>query len=311
MVDFEKKQLKQEFPVPFDDFIITVYLRVSAYFLSTCPPEGLRSRGRSPELSDEELMTIEIIGEYLELGSDKAIWRYTRKHLIAWFPKLPCRTGFVRQSANLHGIKQAILQQISQDITAGTDIYLGDGFPLPICHIRRYKRSKNPLHIEAAASYCAAKDEHYFGFKGHLIVTQDGAFKGFELTAANIDERDIVPEITAKLTGDLIADKGLIRPQLKDELRAQGLHLHTPLRKNMRDNRPKALVSQIMNIRRKVETVIGQLVERFNIQRIKAKDLWHLNVKITRKLLAHAMCFLINKDVNPDNPLQFDKLCTN
>ena len=41
----------------------------------------------------------------------------------------------------------------------------------------------------------------------------------------------------------------------------------------MQDSRSKETASLMMNIRRKIETVIEQLVERFHIQSIKAKDM--------------------------------------
>jgi hypothetical protein len=156
--------------------------------------------------------------------------------------------------------------------------------------------------------YCAAKDEKYFGFKGHLLITREGVAKAYNITAANVDERDIVSGVCQGLTGDVIADKGLIRPSLTQELGRQGLTLHTPFRKNMKDIRPKSFVEHLVNVRRKVETVIGQLVERFKIQTIKAKDSWHFHAKIGRKILAHTLCFFINKTLSPDNPLQLEKL---
>jgi hypothetical protein len=48
-----------------------------------------------------------------------------------------------------------------------------------------------------------------------------------------------------------------------------------------------------MNIRRKIETVIGQLAGRFNIQCIRAKDIWHLMSKIQRKLCSHTFAFIL------------------
>jgi hypothetical protein len=64
---------------------------------------------------------------------------------------------------------------------------------------------------------------------------------------------------------------------LKQRLREEkGVNLQTALRKNMKENRPKSFINQIVNVRRKIETVIGQLTERFNIQKIRAKDIWHL-----------------------------------
>jgi hypothetical protein len=52
----------------------------------------------------------------------------------------------------------------------------------------------------------------------------------------------------------------------------------------MKDLRPKSFLKMIMSKRRTIETVIGQLVERFSIQSVKAKDLWHLSVKTGRKI---------------------------
>lgn len=277
-------------------------------FLKRFFPYPLRKRGEKPSLSDSEVLTMEIVGEYLGHGSDKAIWSYFKEHWPHFFPKIGCRTSFSRQSANLNEVKKELCQFVSNFLSADQDLYLSDGFPIPICHIKRYKRSKTELRCHGSTGYCAAKDEHYFGFKGHLLVTQQGAPVAYELAAANVDERDILPEIARHRTGMILADKGLIRPELKEYLARQNLDLQTPLRKNMQDSRPKETVSLMMKIRRKIETVIGQLTQRFNIQSIKAKDLWHLCVKVTRKILAHSVSFMFNQIQNPEKPLSLELL---
>ena len=66
----------------------------------------------------------------------------------------------------------------------------------------------------------------------------------------------------------------------------------------MKDTRPKEFVYQIMNIGRRIETTISQLVERFSIQNIIVKDLWHLMSKTYRKILAHTIAFVIAKSCN-------------
>ena len=118
----------------------------------------------------------------------------------------------------------------------------------------------------------------------------------------------MLPEVSDGIFGDVIADKGLIRKGFTEELAKNGIKLHTPLRRNMNDKRPKEFVNKLMNIRSLVETMIGQLTERFKIQAIKAKDMWHLMAKITRKILAHTVCVAINKTINPENPLQIAKI---
>ena len=61
---------------------------------------------------------------------------------------------------------------LSDALCKDQDLYLFDGFPIPICHIKRYKRSKTDLKYEGATGYCAVKDVKFFGFKGHLLVRQ-------------------------------------------------------------------------------------------------------------------------------------------
>jgi hypothetical protein len=53
-------------------------------------------------------------------------------------------------------------------------------------------------------------------------------------------------------------------------------------------------VHKLMNILRKVDTVICQLTDRFNVQKIKAKDIRHLCAKVGLKIFTHTMCCFVN-----------------
>ncbi len=54
------------------------------------------------------------------------------------------------------------------------------------------------------------------------MITFQGLLVGYALTAASIDERDAVWDMTDAITGVLLGDKGYIRPWLKTELAEQG-----------------------------------------------------------------------------------------
>ena len=75
----------------------------------------------------------------------------------------------------------------------------------------------------------------------------------------------------------------------------------------MTDPRPKPMVNQLMKVRRLVETVISQLTERFHIERVHARDLWHLANRFIRKLLAHTLGVFLNKRLG-HQPLLFETL---
>lgn len=100
---------------------------------------------------------------------------------------------------------------------------------MPVCHLCLAGYSKQ-FRGEAAYGYCATKNEKYYGFKGHLIVSLSGVATHFTVTRANVDERDVLPELIEHVGGLMIADKGLNRPELKDLLAKQGIDLQTPLR---------------------------------------------------------------------------------
>jgi hypothetical protein len=60
-----------------------------------------------PALADVEVLTMEVVGEYLGFGQDQALYRYFRRHYTHFFPALGWvhRTTFTRQAANLWKVK--------------------------------------------------------------------------------------------------------------------------------------------------------------------------------------------------------------
>lgn len=286
------------------EFIISVYLLIdSCYSLIVTKP--LRTRGFPPALTDIEIITIQIVGEFLGLDSDKNIWKYFKHNYLDWFPKLGSYPNFCKHCANLWQVNQQIMTKIRKTFMHD-NIHFIDGFPIPVCHYARAKKHRN-FKTDAGFSYCAAKQEKYYGFKGHIVINFSGMITDYTFAPANCDERDVAPEITQNIHGLLGADKGYLRPELKKYYDLQSVDLQTPFRKNMVDHRPKEAMRILMNARRKIETVIGQLTVQFNIQKVRARDLWHLSHRITRKILSHTISVVLNSQLgNP--PLQLENL---
>jgi hypothetical protein len=59
-----------------------------------------------PKLSDSEVLTIEVVGEFLGIDTDKGLHAYFRRHYEGWFQALKeiHRSTFCRQAANLFGL---------------------------------------------------------------------------------------------------------------------------------------------------------------------------------------------------------------
>lgn len=290
-----------------DDFIIAVFCIIDDQLKKLLRGKKLRERGRHPNLTDSEVITMEIVGEFLGKDCDKSIWEYFKGHWPHFFPMIPDRSNFIRQAANLHIVKQMLQERLATALCALADsLHLIDGLPMPICKFARANFSQI-FKGEAAYGYCATKKEHYYGFRGHLVISSYGVITAATFTAANVDERDVCPELVEKIKGLLLGDKGFIRPELQEELMAGKLYLQTPLRGNMKDDRPKEFLGWMKGTRRLVETVIGQLAERFHVEKIRARDVWHEASRFWRKLLAHTVCIKVNIDMG-NEPLQFEQL---
>ena len=286
------------------EFIISVYLFIEDFYQSVVIQPLIR-RGFAPALTDVEIITIQIVGEFLGMDTDKSIWSYFKNNWLNWFPALGSYSNFCKHCANLWWVSQQIMAKLKNMFTQD-NIHFIDGFPIPVCHYARARRHKN-FRADATFSYCAAKQEKYYGFKGHLVINLSGMITDFTFAPANCDERDVAPEVTQGIFGLLGGDKGYLKPELREYYWYQDIDLQVPFRKNMKDSRPKQVMKTLMNARRKIETVIGQLTERFNIQKVWARDLWHLTHRIGRKILAHTLCTILNKQLG-NEPLQLECL---
>lgn len=292
-----------------EDFIIWVYCWVDETLPQVIPGERLRARGFAPALSDAEVITMELIGEFQGIDTDTGIWQYFRSHWSSWFPAMGSRSQFGKQAVNLWAVKQHLQQELMAQLgTLKDPIHLVDGFPLPVCH---FKRAPNCRRFKDSARYghCASKAQTYFGFEGHLLLDFDGAIAGFTLTPAPDSEREAVWELTETINGGLLlGDKGYLGAFFESELiDFRQLELQTPRRSNMVDPLPKPWRQQLNKLRRRAETTIGQLVERLNIQRTWARTLWSLTNRLTRKLLAFNLAVLANRNQGHE-PLQLQHL---
>ncbi len=65
-------------------FIVAVFCLIDDHLQG----RSIRQRGPAPKLSDSEVLTIEIVGEFLGLDTDKALYLFFQRHYAEWFPAL-------------------------------------------------------------------------------------------------------------------------------------------------------------------------------------------------------------------------------
>ena len=97
--------------MPIDEFIIEIYLMVDDYYKKIVT-NRLRQGGYAPKLIDSEIITMELVGEFLQMDTDSQIHQYFKQHWQAWFPNLGSYPNFAKQCVNLLQVKTFIQQHI-------------------------------------------------------------------------------------------------------------------------------------------------------------------------------------------------------
>ena len=289
-----------------DIFIISVYCLVVETMQIVEKTHKFRTKGFLPKLTDAEVIAIEICGEFFKLHEDTEIYNYFKRHYLHYFPNLPTRTTFVRQSANLWQVKVLCQSLIVQMADGQLDeVQSIDTMPLPVCTYTRGSYRDKRFPAVAEFGHCAAKKMDYYGFKLGLRISRSGMITHFPLLSARTHDVHHLGALIEGFSVTVLADKGFIDEYQQNLWREKQLtQVITPQRKNMETSPEQVkLVKRTKYWRKLVETVNSQLTERLNITKIKVKDLWHYQNRIFRKILSHTVAVFLNLQ-SGNKPLQ-------
>jgi Transposase DDE domain len=292
-----------------DTFIITVYCLVDDEFKKFSAVHRVRHAGFRPALSDTEVITMEICGEYFKLQTDKDLFDYFAHHYRHFFPQLSDRSLFVRQAANLWQFKAALQRRLTCISGQAHDpVQPLDTLPLPVCTYTRAGRDRC-FSGQADYGYCDAKELHYYGFKLGLRISRCGMILHFPLLAARPHDINHLEMLVEGFRGIAPADKGFIALPLQHQLAQEhGVCVVTPRKKRMKTAlHPAPLVKTCSRWRKVIETVGAHLTERFGVNRIRVHDLWHFQHRLIRKVLAHTVAVFLNLTLGR-RPLDLDDL---
>jgi hypothetical protein len=269
----------------------------------------LRQRGPAPTLADSEVLTMEVVGEFLGLDRDTALFGYFRRDHPDWFPGLGRihRTTVVRQAANLWSLKTKVWQRLLDQVPHDPALSMVDSVPMPVCRFgRAYGCSR--FRGEARYGYDHGSKATFYGLRDHLRVCWPGVIRAFSVAGANVHDLALVPELVDGGMGQVLGDRNYWDPKLTAELARAGIEFLAPFKK--RETDPDPAGSRLLTRWRwRIEVVASQLVERYHLKRVWARDPWHLTSRILRKVLSHTLCVGLCLQQGLD-PLSFDDLLT-
>ncbi len=165
-------------------------------------------------LSASEVMTIVIALPQSGYKNFKHFYLfYVFKYLHGQFPALVSYSRFViLMQENV----QLLAAYLSSRLKNSTGISFIDSTSIQVCKPKRMSRNKVFSRIAKKAKSTIG---WFFGFKLHLIVTEQGDLVAVKLTKANIDDRVPVLDLAQNIFGKLFGDKGYISKKLTDNFR--------------------------------------------------------------------------------------------
>src|SRR3954464_13579253 len=214
-----------------ETLIIVVFCLVDDLVRDRCRGRGLRQRGPAPVLADSEVLTVEIVGEFLGLDTDRGLHAHFRRHFGHLFPGLRQvhRTTFARQAANLWVAKHALRRRLLAMAGADPAVALIDSMPVPVCRFARAHRCRG-FRGPAAFGHDPVAHQTYYGRRPHLRVAWPGVITAATLAAEVEADLAVAPQLLAGLVGWALGDKGYRRTRSRAEFAPGGLDLIAPPR---------------------------------------------------------------------------------
>src|SRR4051794_38774808 len=211
-----------------ETLIVAVFCLVDDFVRDLCHDRRPRQRGPTPVLADSEVLTVEIVGEFLGLEGLYASFRRHYGHLVPRLREVH-RTTFARQAANLWVVKHALWRRLAAMAGHGPAVALIDSMPVPVCRFARAHRCRS-LRGLSAFGHDPVAHQTYYGLRLHLRIAWPGVITAAALAPANEADLAVAPQLLAGLAGWALGDEGYWSPVTRVELAADGLDLIAPPR---------------------------------------------------------------------------------
>jgi len=254
--------------------------------------------GPAPICTDAELITMAIVGDCCGWDQETVLLSRWREHRDL-FPRQPERTRFNGRrralALTINLLRQAVVDVL--DIAQDPHCII-DSLPVPVVHFSHVPQANTDWKAAGATfGHCCSKKQAIFGYKLHLLITQTGLIRDFELAPANLTDREVGAELLqAHVHLQVLADKGYISRPLAQELRAQrDLLLLTVPRRHQTPQPSAAYCHLHAHLRQVIEVVNSQLALQFHVETNHAHTFWGLAARLYTKLAAHTLCVWLNR----------------
>jgi hypothetical protein len=303
-----------------DTFLTILYVMVDDFCQSDLGQDQPKP-GPQTSLSQSEVITLAMVGQWVHFKSERAFYRYAQQYLRPAFPRLPNRSQFNRlQRTHRDGITAFALlpvellqaQRCAYEVLDSTAAVTRDA----------KRRGLGWLAGQADIGW-SNRLGWYEGFHLLLCVTAQGVITGFGFGSASTHDQHLAATLFAArhapsprlpgaglpAQGSYVADKGFAgeRPQRQWKDLYQVDLVTPPHQRSSRQRWPKALRRWLASLRQIIETVNDKLLNTFRLARERPHDVTGFQARLAAKVALHNFCIWLNLHVGRD-PLAFAEL---
>ena len=261
-----------------------------------------RKNKNKAKMKDAEIISIQLLIESLGNTQNSGYL-----YLKANYPNLANyveRSRFNRLVSALFTVIKTIRTKMPRNENCECKIV--DSFPLVVNKFGRAYFGKR-LREYSSYGYCASKKETYYGMKVHVVTDLYGNPINYLLTKASVDDRDALYELSDMVTiQTLFGDKGYVGNVSEELKKEKGINLYALKRGNSKNPLPKPFRNMISKFRRRIESTFNQLVEHFDIERVRANSMLGLSTMLEIKFLCFNILAYIGDSTAISHVLNFN-----
>jgi len=290
-----------------EETLITIYVEVDDWYRDGGASQIPLRPGPKPSFTDPEVLTtgsspvpaLALAREVLARRSERAFWREVATDWHHLFPDLPHRSELHRRTRWLWGALEQLRDYFACRFGPPVEGWEQlDTTPLPVKHPSRVRGPDwwvGPPGSNLAAGFglWAAKGKHawFYGFRlGLRTGLLDQVPRVWSIVPAAVDEREVGEDLVSEVpVAHLLADRGFRSRRWEEVLQERGTTLLTTPDREQRRVWPEDLRRFVANHRNRIESGIGLLKDRFNLERHGAKSFWGLLTRTAAKLAAYTL----------------------
>jgi hypothetical protein len=266
--------------------LTTLYVLIDDH---VAPPRT--GRGRRPELTDSELITMAVAQVLHRYDSERRWIRHIHAdpEWRAMFPAMLTQSGYHKRLKAAHPLLCKTIMTLAMHCPSWfDDMWITDATPVP-CGMSRETVKRSDLAGHASYGYCASHSRWYWGLKLYLVCAGDGMPIMWCLANPKIGEREVLAALLdhnhhlLREGQVLLADKGFAGQEFQQLTEKMGLRLLRPDRKDETYRN-----GSLGGVRQRIESVNQTLKGQLDLERHGGRTPRGVFVRVAQRLLAMA-----------------------